>query len=69
MNTFIALFRGINVGGSNLIKMADLKACFERNGFEDVATYIQSGNVVFAAGDTSQSALTGRIERMRSIFS
>jgi uncharacterized protein (DUF1697 family) len=44
--------------------MAELKACFEQNGFEDVATYIQSGNVVFAVGGASQGALTGRIERM-----
>ena len=44
---YIALLRGINVGGNNIIKMADLKACFERMGFCDVATYIQSGNVAF----------------------
>src|SRR4051812_45806524 len=45
----VALLRGINVGGNNLIKMAALKASFEGMGFEDVATYIQSGNVVFTA--------------------
>ena len=45
----VALLRGINVGGNNLIKMAALKATFEGMGFEDVATYIQSGNVVFTA--------------------
>ena len=38
----------INVGGKNLIRMPALKTCFEENGFEDVATYIQSGNVVFS---------------------
>jgi len=45
----VALLRGINVGGNNLIKMAALKATFEGMGFEEVTTYIQSGNVVFTA--------------------
>ena len=49
MTTYVALLRGINVGGKNLIKMPALKACFEENGFEDVATYIQSGNVLFSS--------------------
>jgi uncharacterized protein (DUF1697 family) len=46
--TYVALLRGINVGGKNLIRMPALKAAFEDQGFQDVATYIQSGNVVFA---------------------
>ena len=37
MAKYVALLRGINVGGKNLIKMAALKACFEENGFDDVA--------------------------------
>jgi uncharacterized protein (DUF1697 family) len=45
----IALLRGINVGGKNIIKMADLRECFEAQGLEDVTTYIQSGNVVFGS--------------------
>lgn len=49
MQTYIALLRGINVGGKAKLKMADLKLLFEDLGFKDVATYIQSGNVVFAA--------------------
>jgi uncharacterized protein (DUF1697 family) len=44
---YVALIRGINVGGKNPIRMTDLKACFEEQGLRDVATYIQSGNVVF----------------------
>src|SRR5436190_2117013 len=44
---YVALLRGINVGGNNPIKMAALKICFEELGLRDVATYIQSGNVVF----------------------
>lgn len=49
MQTYIALLRGINVGGKAKLKMANLKLLFEDLGFKDVATYIQSGNVVFAA--------------------
>ena len=47
MTKYIALLRGINVGGKNTIKMADLKATFERRGFQNVITYINSGNVLF----------------------
>jgi uncharacterized protein (DUF1697 family) len=50
MIRYIALLRGVNVGGKNIIKMADLKTAFEERGFEDVATYINSGNVVFSSG-------------------
>ena len=64
MARYVALLRGINVGGRNLIKMPDLKACFESDGFQGVATYIQSGNVLFDAGDGSVAALTERIEGM-----
>jgi uncharacterized protein (DUF1697 family) len=64
MPRYVALLRGINVGGKNLIKMPALKACFEANGFEDVATYIQSGNVVFASPETRAAGLTQRIEAM-----
>jgi uncharacterized protein (DUF1697 family) len=60
---YVALLRGINVGGRNLIKMPELKASFEAEGFEDVVTYIQSGNVLFRATG-SGSALTRRIETM-----
>lgn len=62
---YVALLRGINVGGKNLIKMPALKACFEADGFEDVATYIQSGNVLFRSSG-SGSALGRRIESMLS---
>lgn len=47
MPTYIALLRGINVGGRTKIAMADLRALFAELGHEDVKTYIQSGNVVF----------------------
>lgn len=45
-HTYIALFRGINVGGSNVLPMKDLRQTLERIGCTDVQTYIQSGNVV-----------------------
>ena len=66
MNVYVALLRGINVGGSNLIRMPALKACFEAEGFSDVATYIQSGNVLFTANRANQRALTARIEKALS---
>ena len=63
MAIFVALLRGINVGGKNMIKMPALKECFEAEGFENVSTYIQSGNVLFR--DTGSAAtLTTRIEKM-----
>ena len=63
MAIYVALLRGINVGGKNLIKMPALKDCFEANGFEDVVTYIQSGNVLFR-GAGSGATLANRIEKM-----
>ena len=62
--TYAALLRGINVGGKNLIKMPALKAAFEEVGFDDVATYIQSGNVLFTAPRIRAAELTRRIETM-----
>ena len=49
MQSYIALLRGINVGGKAKLKMTDLKLLLEEIGLEDVVTYIQSGNVVFAS--------------------
>ena len=64
MPSYVALLRGINVGGKNLIGMPALKACFEANGFEDVRTYIQSGNVLFVTPATRAAELTRQIEGM-----
>lgn len=58
---YIALLRGINVGGKNIIKMAQLKAIFEDIGFQNVTTYIQSGNVLFSS-DENESVLINKIE-------
>ncbi|MEE4302652.1 MAG: DUF1697 domain-containing protein [Wenzhouxiangella sp.] len=49
MNMRVALLRGINVGGHNRIPMADLRELCSEIGWEEVATYIQSGNIVFAS--------------------
>ena len=63
---YLALLRGINVGGKNIIKMAALKACLEDAGFSDVATYIQSGNVLFTAPAKVDRALEATIEEALS---
>ena len=60
--TYVALLRGINVGGNKKIEMAKLKKTFERLGFTHVKTYIASGNVIFQANSTNQTKLTSQIE-------
>ena len=60
----LALLRGINVGGRNVIRMAALREFFEAEGFHDVVTYIQSGNVIFRSPAVGLDALTSRIEEM-----
>ena len=50
--THVALLRGINVGGRNKVAMADLREVVSGLGHADVATYIQSGNVLFTAADS-----------------
>jgi uncharacterized protein (DUF1697 family) len=65
VGVYVALLRGINVGGKNLIRMPALTACFENAGFEDVVTYIQSGNVIFRSSG-SGPALVERIEELLS---
>ena len=51
MATHVALLRGINVGGRNKVAMADLREIMASLGHTDVATYIQSGNVVFSTDE------------------
>ncbi len=58
----LALLRGVNVGGQNVISKADLIRCFEDLGFTSVRTYIQSGNVLFRAAETRPAELTRAIE-------
>jgi len=60
---YIALLRGINVGGKNKVKMADLKKMMEQmDGISRVQTYIQSGNVLFES-DEEHGSLRQRMER------
>lgn len=59
---YVALLRGINVGGKNIIKMGDLRSVFSSDGFREVSTYIQSGNVIFDSPETNMDKLTTRIE-------
>jgi uncharacterized protein (DUF1697 family) len=60
--THVALLRGINVGGHNKVAMADLRAVVTSLGHADVATYIQSGNVVFTADATESALLAAGLE-------
>lgn len=66
MKKYIAILRGINVSGHNIMPMKELKAAMEKAGFSNVATYIQSGNVVFehsaALEDNLAKGLTGLIK-------
>jgi uncharacterized protein (DUF1697 family) len=57
---YLALLRGINVGGRTLVKMADLRNCLESVGFAEVSTYIASGNLLFESdeGDAGRVATT-----------
>jgi uncharacterized protein (DUF1697 family) len=59
---YVALVRGINVGGKTLIKMADLRTCAEELGLDEVSTYIASGNVIFESTERSAAKLETMIE-------
>lgn len=59
---FLALLRGINVGGKNLIAKDDLRGCFEEAGYTSVRTYIQSGNILFRSVEVNVKELTTVIE-------
>ena len=62
--TYVALLRGINVGGKNMVSMKSLKEHFERLGFRDVATYINSGNILFRTAEKDARKVEGKIDRM-----
>jgi uncharacterized protein (DUF1697 family) len=61
MKAYIALFRGINVGGSHVLPMKDLKLVLEKGGCVDVQTYIQSGNVIFGSAISDSRRLARRL--------
>ncbi|NUS56896.1 MAG: DUF1697 domain-containing protein [Streptomycetaceae bacterium] len=62
MTRFVALLRGINVGGKNKIPMAELRAMLGGLGYTDVATLLQSGNAVFGAGAAEPAAVSAAVE-------
>jgi len=62
MPAYISMLRGINVGGHKKVPMDRLRAVFEALGFEQVRTFIQSGNVVFQAAKGSTPELSKKIE-------
>ena len=66
MTTWVALLRGINVGGANKVAMKDLRASVSSLGYADVVTYIQSGNVVFDTGDDATESAVN--EAIRSLL-
>jgi uncharacterized protein (DUF1697 family) len=69
MQTYICLLRGINVGGHKKIKMDALRSMFEDLGFEQVKTYIQSGNVIFRAQPTDSFLMATEIQaKIKEVF-
>lgn len=60
---YVALLRGINVGGKQKIAMVELKVMFEQLGYTNVRTYINSGNVVFATDASPEVQLAKKVER------
>lgn len=59
---YVALLRGINIGGRNKVNMKELKNTFENAGMESVVTYINSGNVIFKDDEQTQEEITARLE-------
>ena len=64
LQRYITLLRGINVGGKNKISMPALKAGFETLNFQDVVTYINSGNIIFSTENNDPKALSDQIKTM-----
>jgi uncharacterized protein (DUF1697 family) len=60
--SYVALLRGVNVGGNRIVAMADLRAAFTKMGFADATTVLQSGNVVFRSARTPPSRLEATLE-------
>jgi len=66
LNVFVALLRGVNVGGNNMISMSALKKSFEAMGFPHVSTYINSGNIIFTTKENDPRKLEKKIEQLLS---
>src|SRR5262245_40613069 len=63
LGVFVALLRGVNVGGNNMISMSSLKKSFEGMGFTHVTTYINSGNIIFKSKEADARKLEISIEQ------
>ncbi|MBR9847092.1 MAG: DUF1697 domain-containing protein [Algicola sp.] len=63
MNTYIALLRGINVGGHKKVPMAELRELLTKSGFENVRTYIQSGNIILQSSLSDKIAIESKIQK------
>ena len=66
LNLYVALLRGVNVGGNNMISMSALKKSFEALGFPHVSTYINSGNIIFTTKENDPRKLEKKIEQLLS---
>ena len=66
LTVFVALLRGVNVGGNNMISMRALKESFETMGFANVSTYINSGNIIFQSKESDPRKLEKKLEQMLS---
>jgi uncharacterized protein (DUF1697 family) len=62
MKTYVALLRGINIGGHNKVAMADLRALVSKLGLVDVRSLLQSGNLVFRGGARTTAQIEGLLE-------
>lgn len=62
MQQYVVLLRGINVGGKNKVPMPKLKELFKQNGFRNVVTYINSGNILFSSENTDEKELKEECE-------
>lgn len=64
---YVLLLRGINVGGKNKVSMAELKDLISQLGYENVITYINSGNIIFDANDNKET-VSDKISHMLATF-
>jgi uncharacterized protein (DUF1697 family) len=62
MKTFIAFLRGINVSGQRIINMAELRASLQNSGFENVSSYLQSGNLILKSNEQHLAVIAAQIE-------
>ncbi len=61
-NVYVALLRGINIGGRNLINMPELQQSFEKAGMQDVVTYINTGNIIFRVAGLERVAIVEKLQ-------